>query len=97
MYDISISGYKVTKSTWGSISATNMPRKISVCASTEKRKKLVPVGAALDQEGLRQIIRKLAESGAEYISVRATVDEPTGAHWQIYYKLQKRNDNDVQI
>ena len=97
MYDIIISGYKIVKSTWGSISATNKPRKISVCASTEKGKKLVPVGAVLDYEGLRAICRKLATSGAEYISVRATVDEPTGAHWQIYYKMIKRDDNDVQI
>lgn len=97
MYDISISGYKVTKTTWGAISATNKPRKIAISASTEKGKKLVPVGAALDHEGLRQVIRKLAASGAEYISVRATIDEPTGAHWQLYYKLEKRNDNDVQI
>ena len=89
MYEVSVSGYKVTKSTWGEIYATAKPKKIEISVSYEKGKQLKPYSAVLDQEGVRQVVFRLAQSGAEYVSIRATIDEPTGAHWHVYYKLRK--------
>lgn len=91
MYDISISGYKVIKTTWGGINATSKPYKLSICASTQKGKKLYPVAIVSDIEGLRQTISRLTAGEPDYISIRASIEEPTGAHWQLYYKLIKEN------
>ena len=87
MYDISVSGYKVVKSTWDIHQATNTPEKFTVLASTRKGARLKQIAGAATFDRVKEIISKLAKGGAPYISVQVIVDEPTGGHWHIYYKL----------
>lgn len=90
MYDINVNGYKVFKSTWGVHHATNAPTKFKVLASAEKGAHLKPIIDAVTFDRVKEIIAKLANTGAPYISVQVIVDEPTGGHWHIYYKLYSK-------
>lgn len=87
MYDISVNGYKVIKSTWGAYQSTDASKKFTVLASTKKGARLKQIDDVTMFDRVKEIIAKLAKSGAPYISVQVIVDEPNGGHWHIYYKL----------
>ena len=87
MYEVSVSGYKVTKSTWGEIYATAKPKKIEISVSYERgnymkyKERVIVQGMKLEAleakvEGLGLTVENVKRwSETDKISMKRSQDE----------------------